>query len=119
MTTFTRFVFYTLVFAHFLIVLGNTAALFVLPLMEPWYIALPLMSFLVWHATSRTADCPLTRMENALRRHLGMKQIGGFIGHYMIRPVKYFLGIKRRPTVDSPPDEIRWEGTIVYGQHVG
>lgn len=76
--------FYLLVFLHMAVVVGNLISLFILPFMAPWYIALPLCSFLVLLSTSRD-QCPLTRLENKLRRKLNLPTIKGFIGHYLLR----------------------------------
>ena len=32
--------------------------------------------------------CPLTRLENKIRTSIGMSRIGGFIGHYVVRPIR-------------------------------
>jgi hypothetical protein len=32
--------------------------------------------------------CPLTRLENYLRRKLGMKEIKQFVGHYIYSPAR-------------------------------
>lgn len=79
---------YVLVIVHFIIVIMNVLAVFVLPFKTPWYIACPLMSFIIWMSFSRVADCPLTKLENVLRSKLGMRKIGGFIGHYIVRSIK-------------------------------
>jgi hypothetical protein len=86
-----------LVSTHGAIVLGHIVATLVMVVLAPWYIAFPLAVLVTWHASSRVVDCPLTRFENSLRKSLGMKPIGGFIGHYFVRPVKRLLGLSRRP----------------------
>ena len=75
--------FCVLVPVHMVVVLSNMVALCVLPFMEPWYVALPLCSFLVLLSCSRD-QCPFTRFENKLRRKLGLTPIHGFIGHYLL-----------------------------------
>ena len=72
-----------LVSFHICVVIGNFAACFVLPFLEPPWISLPLCSFLILVSCSRD-QCPLTRLENKLRRKLGMTPIRGFIGHYIL-----------------------------------
>jgi hypothetical protein len=79
--------FYVLVTAHIALVIGVLAAFFVLPFYEPWYVALPLMTF-IWFFSTTRVECKLTNAENELRGKLGMKKIGGFVGHYFIRPIK-------------------------------
>lgn len=40
--------------------------------------------------------CIITEYENKLREWLGLRQIGGFIGHYYVKPVRILLSkIKR------------------------
>lgn len=79
-----------LVFAHFLIVIGVTTAFFILPFKTPWYIALPLMSFIFFFSTTRV-NCRCTDIENYLRKELGMKPIAAFVGHYFIKPIKQLM----------------------------
>lgn len=52
-----------------------------------WYsifIMIPIQSFII-SVTFNSTPCPLTKAENALRKQLGLKPIGGFIGHYLLR----------------------------------
>jgi hypothetical protein len=60
---------------------------FVLPFMAPWYIATPLMVYITSLITTRV-ECPMTNLENSIRGRLGMRKIGGFVGHYMLRPIR-------------------------------
>ena len=92
---------YTIIVVHFVGVCLNYVA-FPLLLTLPFYlyylhpsvysiliglaISTPLISFLI--RLSVTRDCPVTDCENKLRVKLGMKKIGGFIGHYFIKPLK-------------------------------
>ena len=85
------------VLVHWAVVLGNFSAFFILIYQglhpeqyTPWYIALPLCTFIGVISFSRVIDCPLTRAENKLRRKLGLPQIGGFIKHYFIKPYVRF-----------------------------
>jgi hypothetical protein len=86
-----RLLLAALVLFHLFIVLGNTTAFFVLPFWERWWISIPLCSFILWVSFSPGAGCPLTRLENTLRRSMGMPRIGGFIGHYFMGPLKRVL----------------------------
>lgn len=80
------------VILHWLVVLGNFSAFFILafqgvtPFGFPWYICLPLCSFIMLISFSRILDCPMTRYENKLRVQLGRPTIKGFIGHYFLKP---------------------------------
>mgnify|MGYP001261251687 CR=1 FL=1 len=83
----------TWVLIHWIIVFGNLGAFFILlysgmhpDQVVPWYIALPLCTFIGVISTSRVLDCPLTRLENKLRKDVGLSQIKGFIGHYFLKP---------------------------------
>lgn len=78
------------VVAHFLLIAGNVASMFVLPCVGlPWYVFLPLESFLVnLMANPVFKTCPLTNLENYFRVHAGRKPIKGFIGHYVILPIR-------------------------------
>ena len=71
--------------AHLLVVIGNSISFFILPFMVEWYIALPLDSFILWVTFSPGASCPLTNLENKIRRRLELEPIGGFIKHYLIK----------------------------------
>jgi hypothetical protein len=82
--------FWLLVAIHFVLVVGMAASFLILPFYAPWYVALPLCAFIWFFATSRV-DCKLTDLENLMRRRLGMKRIGGFVGHYMLKPAKKLL----------------------------
>jgi hypothetical protein len=73
-----------LVVLHALVIIGNTAAFFILPFTVSWYIALPLNSFIMWVTFSPGHSCPLTRLENKLRKKLGLRIISGFIKHYFM-----------------------------------
>ena len=72
---------------HMFIVIVNIMAFFILPFMYPLWMWVPVNSFILTVTFTREV-CPLTRLENYLRTSLGMSRIGGFIGHYFIKPVK-------------------------------
>lgn len=83
-----------LVAAHLALVVGITISFLILPFLAPWYIAMPLMVFVFFFSTTRV-ECQLTNLENRLRRRLGMKKIGGFVGFYLLRPAKRMAFGKR------------------------
>ena len=104
-----RYFFYFLVVFHMLVVLGNFLSFFVTPMLAPWYEALPICSFILLISFSRELKCPLTRLENYLRKKLGMKKIGGFIGHYLIRPTRKKLRerqTKRIEKIEEIPEKV-------------
>jgi hypothetical protein len=81
------------VILHWFVVLGNFAAFFILiyngfhPSQTiPWFVALPLCTFIAVISFSRVLDCPLTAMENKLRKQVGLPPIKAFIKHYFIKP---------------------------------
>ena len=73
-----------LVIVHLAVVFLNFSAMIVIWFYAPWYIALPVFSFLFRLATVER-ECPLTIVENWLRDKLGMKRINTFIGHYIVK----------------------------------
>lgn len=77
-----------LVVFHFYIVIANIIAFFILPFIQPWYISVPLCSLILLLCFSSVIDCPLTKFENYLRRKLKLREIKGFLGHYVIWPLK-------------------------------
>tara|TARA_Y100000593_G_scaffold22677_2_gene45157 strand:+ start:11420 stop:11704 length:285 start_codon:yes stop_codon:yes gene_type:complete len=81
-----------LVVFHSYIVVANVLAFFVVPFVEPWYVAVPIMSVVLLLVFSKVLDCPLTNLENHIRKKLGMKRIGGFVGHYFIKPIRRSRG---------------------------
>jgi hypothetical protein len=80
-------VFRLLVAAHWLLVVGFALSFVVLPFRAPWYVALPLMTFMFSFTTTRV-QCQLTNLENYLRLRLGKRRIRGFVGHYFLRPAR-------------------------------
>ena len=83
-----RILLASLVLFHSYIVGANVLAFFVVPFLEPWYVAVPIMSLILLLVFSKVLDCPLTNLENLLRKRLGMKRIGGFVGHYFLKPIR-------------------------------
>lgn len=81
------FAFYILIVFHYLVVVAVGTAFFILPFYANWYIAIPLMTFVFFFATTRV-DCQLTNLENVMRKRLGMRKINGFVGHYFLKPIK-------------------------------
>tara|TARA_R100000306_G_C4377683_1_gene142714 strand:- start:2994 stop:3260 length:267 start_codon:yes stop_codon:yes gene_type:complete len=80
-----------LVIFHMFIIIGNAVSFFIAPFLAPWYISLPICSFIFLITFSKEIKCPLTNWENNMRASMGKKQIGGFIGHYVIKPLSKLL----------------------------
>lgn len=76
-----------LVAAHLLFLAGHLAAFVYLPVRAPWYVALPGCTFQALLVLSDWR-CPLTALENRLRRRLGRPAVRGFVGHYLLAPVR-------------------------------
>ena len=89
---------YFIVAFHMFVITVNIAAFFVLPFLYPLWVWMPINSFILTVTFTREI-CPLTRLENKLRTSLGMSRIGGFIGHYFVRPLKKLLNAK--PTYEK------------------
>ena len=85
-----KFLLYSVILFHHFVVLVNVAAFFVLPFLYPLWVWMPINSFILTVTFTREI-CPLTRLENYLRTSLGMSRVGGFIGHYFVKPVKKLL----------------------------
>lgn len=82
------FLFRSIVIFHLFVCGGNTICFFALPFIEPPWIALPCCSLIFFLTFQRDTQCPMTNFENKLRQKLGMKTIKGFIGHYIIIPIR-------------------------------
>ena len=81
---------YSLITFHHFVITVNIVAFFILPFLYPLLVWMPLNSFILTVTFTREI-CPLTRLENYIRTSLGMPRIGGFLGHYVVRPVKKLL----------------------------
>ncbi len=99
------------VLLHHAVVIGNFSAFFILafqgftPYGFPWYVALPLCSFIVLVSFSKVLDCPMTRYENKLRRDVGKQEIRGFMKHYIMRPYARFrYNLKKKKKAKKSTD---------------
>ena len=86
--------FILIVTLHMILVIGIVTSFLVLPFKEPWYTALPLMVF-IWFFSTSNVKCKLTMLENHIRKKIGKKRIGGFVGHYILKPIYAYTGIKQ------------------------
>lgn len=79
------FKFRTVVFIHHLLAIGLVLACICSFFLEPWYITVVVVTFVVRLMTSRER-CILTDMESNLRKELGMIPLRkGFVNHYYRR----------------------------------
>ena len=81
---------YAIILFHAFVIIVNIAAFFVLPFYYPLWVWMPVCSFILTVTFTREI-CPITKLENYLRTSLGMSRIGGFIGHYFVKPIKRLL----------------------------
>ena len=96
---------YSVISFHFFVIFVNITAFFLLPFIYPLWVWMPLNSFILTVTFTREV-CPLTRLENYLRTSLGIPRIGGFIGHYLVKPLKkiiktYRFGLKIQESRDD------------------
>jgi len=75
---------------HWTVLVLTGTSLFLLWILEPWYVALPISIWILHLGFSRTLDCPWTRFENIYRSKTGRQEIGGFISHNL-----KVLGLKK------------------------
>ncbi|MBP7209610.1 MAG: DUF2784 family protein [Paludibacteraceae bacterium] len=79
-----RFLFYLVFVLHLILLIINVVSIFILPFKTPWYVSVPLVTWLVALATN-PIRCLLTDLENKIRERLNMPKIKGFIKHYILR----------------------------------
>ena len=58
---------------------------FLVVILEPFWISVPIIGWIMYLAFSRVLDCPWTRLENYYRQKCGKPKIRTFIGHYIIK----------------------------------
>lgn len=72
-----------IVFMHyilFIVLVGSVPFLF---LYEPWYVSIPVAVWLL-NLMTLPVRCPLTTLENRVRRELGLKTIRGFVSYWIL-----------------------------------
>ena len=80
-------ILYTIVTIHMSIIIFNLLACLVIVFLAPWYIALPITSLIV-NMTFSPISCPLTRLEDSIRRKLGLPVVRHFMKYYIIDRVR-------------------------------
>jgi hypothetical protein len=88
--TFKKIAMALVILWHTSIVIINVIAFFVLPFLLPVWVWVPIDSFILTVMFTREI-CPLTRLENSIRTSIGLPRIGGFVGHYFVRPVRQLI----------------------------
>ena len=76
---------------HWTVLIMTGTSLFLLWVLEPWWVSLPISIWILHLGFSRTLDCPWSRLENYYRSKTGRKEIGGFISHNL-----RVLGLKKK-----------------------
>jgi|3_EtaG_2_1085321.scaffolds.fasta_scaffold105684_1 hypothetical protein len=90
-----KFFLISLVVFHFVIILGNLLAIFLLPFLTPWYVAIPLISLII-NLNFTPTKCPLTMLEDSLRRSMKMPEVKLFIRYYIILPYRKWKKKKKK-----------------------
>lgn len=82
--------------SHMTLVVCMPISFLMLCIYSPWYVALPICTFIVRLLLERNVSCPITTIENYLREKLSLNKIGGFVGHYFKKPFKKLSGCLRK-----------------------
>ena len=80
-----------IIVSHHVGLLGIISSVPLLMINEPIWISLPLSAWIMHLSFSRVLECPYTRIENYLRRKLGLPEITTFISHYYKKPYHKFI----------------------------
>tara|TARA_Y100001963_G_scaffold91649_1_gene126253 strand:- start:236 stop:538 length:303 start_codon:yes stop_codon:yes gene_type:complete len=83
--TFYRILLSIVITSHHIGLWTILASVPMLIIKEPIWISLPLCAWIM-HLGLNRLDCPYTRLENNLRRKLGLEEITTFISHYYKKP---------------------------------
>lgn len=94
-TALQWFWLYFVVAFHFFIIIGNIAAVFALPFLMPWYVSIPLISLII-NLNFTPTKCPLTSLEDRIRRSMGLPEIKLFIRYYVILPYRRWKKKRRK-----------------------
>ena len=84
----TKILLYLLVLFHHLGIIGFLVSVPLLVMNEPFWVWLPVNTWILHLIFSPVLVCPLTIWENKLRKKLGWEKIDTFFKHYYIRPYK-------------------------------
>ena len=79
-----KLLFHFVVVTHHIGLFGLIASVPLLIIKEPPWVSLPLVGWIMYLGFSRVLDCPYTRLENYLRRKLGLPEIKTFLKHYYL-----------------------------------
>ena len=94
---FYRICLSVIIVSHHVGLLGIISSVPLLMINEPIWISLPLSAWVMHLSFSRVLECPYTRIENYLRRKLGMEEITTFISHYYKKPYHKLMNSQSYP----------------------
>ena len=77
--------------SHWIMLITVIVSVPLLLILEPFYVSIPICSWIMHLTFNDRLRCPCTDWENYYRRKTGRKQIGGFIGHNL-----KILGLKKK-----------------------
>ena len=88
---FNRIILFIIQITHwvYLVLCGMSA--FLVVILEPFWISVPIIGLIMHLAFSRVLDCPWTRLENVYRSKCGKAQIKTFIGHNTVKPYRSYI----------------------------
>ena len=82
-----RLIFVLIVVIHYVIFVSLLASTILCWFDFPWYMCLLILTIVFRIGMSRE-ECPLTSIENLVRRKLNMPKSTGFLKDWIIRPIK-------------------------------
>ena len=94
--TFLRIWLAFIITSHHVAIWTILSSVPLLWLNEPIWVSLPISTW-VMHLALNRLDCPYTRLENSLRRKLGMEEISTFISHYYKKPYHKMMNHESYP----------------------
>ena len=77
-----------LILIHSCIIFANIASFFFLIFCAPWFISFPCCT-LIARIVFNDTKCPLTALENELRKRIGWPQIDKFVEHYFLKWINW------------------------------
>lgn len=81
--TFLHIALYTTVIAHYVLFFALLASIPLLLVLEPWYVSIPVVVWLV-NLVTLPVRCPLTTLENTIRLKIGLPKINGFVSKHIL-----------------------------------
>ena len=101
--------FYLVVGFHFFIIFTNLISIPILLFTQSCYISIPISSLLINLMFNHT-NCPITAIENKLRIKLGLRPIKGFVGSWILSPIRKI--IRRWRIHNGKSSDDRWRAEL-------